>query len=283
MFKKILVAVLTAFFVLVVTPKTTSYIHAQVQTNETGQQELSILKTILKLLFGLFGGGIDQTVPPPSQDNQTPTSSFLPPPSSPSQNSGKTASDIAKLLSAHPNNLSVYQQAEAATGVAWQALAGIHFREGGMNPNQSLVGGRKIGQVEPDVPKSECSGGRSGPGIPYPASGGCAFRSLLDTAIYAGNHLKKKVSGDLSSSTQYTIALTRYNGGGNRNCGRGVPYQGPCPPPAGTDDPYVMNHYDSPHDNMYIIYCRDHVKCNPPKKDGRPGVLTVAKTITTAQ
>jgi hypothetical protein len=118
--------------------------------------------------------------------------------------------------------------------------------------------------------------------LPIPIGGGCGFASLLDTAIDTGNFLKGIIgSGSITDPAALIGALSSYNGGGNRNCGPGrdnVPYGG-CPALyPGEDDPYVMNLYDKRHGLMYIIYCRDGVKC-PPELDGRPGVLTMSALV----
>ena len=155
--------------------------------------------------------------------------------------------------------IQVYAQAEAQTGVPCEVLAGIHFIEGNNNPNQSLISGRPIGSPEPDA-------------------GGAVFATLLETAIYAAEHLQGKVGGDLNNSWETLItALSRYNGGGNSNCRWPTNYAG-CPPYfEGEDDPYPMNWLDGRHAIMYLIYCADHTVCGPPFNEFlRPGVLAVA-------
>lgn len=172
-------------------------------------------------------------------------------------------------------NKTVYQQAEAVTGVSWFILAGIHYREGNCGSNKSLRSGRTLGDIEPDIPG--CA--------PLKKSiGECTFNTLLESAIDTGKLLKSKAVGEFTNSPEIAVlALSNYNGGGNRNCNKGVPYSGPCPPPyRGHDDPYAMNLFDEEHQSMYIIYCGDHQKCNPPKKDSRPGTFTVARIISTA-
>ena len=174
-------------------------------------------------------------------------------------------------------NKSVYQQAAAQTGVPWEILAGIHYVEGGCATNQSLVSGRVIGNNEPDV-HGNCSSSNAGPGKPYPIAGGCAFRSLLDTAIYGANHLIGKIGRIPSSQQDYAKALGRYNGTGNANCGR-TPFAS-CPAPyEGYDHIYPMSKLDSAHQTMYLVYCADYTQCNPPKVYTRPGVLTIAALL----
>lgn len=167
---------------------------------------------------------------------------------------------VADLLR-RPNiiqNISIYQEASRQTGVAWEILAGIHYREGGMGPSSSLASGRPIGQVEPDVRDCE---EEYQPGRPYRVGNGCVFKNLLDTAIYAGDHFKGKNDGSAPSTLEELVgALSRYNGGGNANCGKlPTPYTG-CPRLySGEDDPYAVNLLDKKHEKMYVIYCTDYI------------------------
>jgi hypothetical protein len=195
---------------------------------------------------------------------------------------------------------SVYAEVEKQTGVPCEVLAGIHFIEGGNNPNQSLVSGRAIGSPEPDA-------------------GNRVFTSLFETAMYAADHLKAKVGGDISDLNTLITALSRYNGGGNSNCNPNYSCSSAkkattsfCPvgsaccdlacrencalensktvydfvysygtppfcPPAfeGIDDLYPANWYDQDHLEMYLLYCGDRTMCTPQLYQ-RPGVLTVA-------
>lgn len=195
----------------------------------------------------------------------------------------KAREEIQALLAKNPGNIAVYKEAAAQTGIPWQVLAGKHYIEGSMGANKSLVSGRTIGTDEPDVRRSGggCSSGSTGPGKAVPVPGGCGFNTLLDSAIYAGNHLKSKIGGNPPQSFEELVkALSRYNGGGNSNCGRGVPYHF-CPPDfEGEDDPYPMNYFDTKHNLMYLIYCADLTKCNPPKIFPRPGVMTIIRAIS---
>jgi uncharacterized repeat protein (TIGR01451 family) len=186
-----------------------------------------------------------------------------------------------EALSAITQHKGIYEQVAAATGVPWQVFAGIHFREGGAAPNTSLVSGRPIGGNEPDVVDGPgCSSDAPqgvDDGIPEPFSGGCKFASMLDSGLYGGNLLKGKVGGEIGTFEILVKALSRYNGGGNSNCGKGVPYNG-CPRLfEGEDDPYALNFFDSKHKPMYKIYCYDYTKCDPPFEDPAPGTATVAK------
>jgi len=187
--------------------------------------------------------------------------------------------DIDFLLDNYADNRRVYEYASRLTGVPVSIFAGIHLTEGGAEPNRSLVSGRIIGQNEPDVVRVviRCDRTQSVIGEPIAVSGGCGFASLLDSAVYAGRVLQSKTDGSLSTFEHMVTALARYNGLGNANCGRS-PYVN-CPRKyVGEDHPYPLNFFDERHEDMYRIYCKDRVKCDPPKKFTQPGVLTVALT-----
>lgn len=162
-----------------------------------------------------------------------------------------------------PELMNTYAAAESVTGVPCEILAGIHFVEAGNNPSGSLVSGRKLGTPEPDA-------------------GGKVFRSLLETAKYAGDHLTGKVGGTIADAETAITALSRYNGGGNSNCQLGYPYPIPyaeCPRAfEGEDDPYPTSFIDSKHDSMYLLYCADHTACAPQIFE-RPGSFTVALNV----
>lgn len=170
-------------------------------------------------------------------------------------------SSIASKLT--PELMNIYGAASAATGVPCEILAGIHFVEADNDPQGSLVSGRKIGTPEPDA-------------------GGKVFKDLLETAVYAGNHLKGKVGGNLKDVPTAITALSRYNGGGNSNCQLGYPYPipyGGCPRKfEGEDDPYPVNFLDARHGTMYLLYCADHTACAPAVFQ-RPGSFTVALEV----
>jgi len=154
--------------------------------------------------------------------------------------------------------IAVYKEAERQTGVPCEVLAGIHFEEASNRPDLDLQQGA-------------------------PLNG----RTLIESAIQAGHEIAAKVGGTISSWDDMITAVSYYNGGGNRNCGRGLGYIGPCPPPNGIDDPYATSWIDAVHDPMYLIYCWDHTQCVPTYPEfpyfGRPGVLTVATELYNSQ
>lgn len=202
-----------------------------------------------------------------------------PPPS----NWDSVKAQILAAYTKHPELIDTYKQASAETGVPWQVLAGLHFVEtgSGPGPDSSLVSGRKIGQVEPDVSPVKCASGVTGPGSPVPKGGGCGFSTQLDSAIYAGHHIAEKIGKVPSTFSEAVEAMSKYNGGGNANCGEGLAY-GPCPPQFfGEDDPYAMADFDEPHasSNMFIIFCADFTRCNPARPFNRPGAMGVVRAL----
>lgn len=181
------------------------------------------------------------------------------------------------------NNKSIYQQASSQTSIPWQYLAAIHYMEGNCNPNQSLVSGRAIGAVEPDVGKN-CSSQINQLGKPIPVGGGCGFTNLLSTAIYAGNHLAGKIGKPPQTQEELAKAFGRYNGIGNANCDPTTglprtPYKY-CPAAyEGDDHIYATSKLDQKHELMYLRYCGDGQLCANPPVFQRIGALTVVYII----
>ena len=136
-----------------------------------------------------------------------------------------------------------------------------------------MVSGRPIGATEPDIPKVNCSGKKSGQGIPIPIKSGCGFKTLLDSAIYAANLLKGKVAGDLNGYQQIIKALGKYNHARRGNCNNVPQYKG-CPKHFDQEDhPYALNLFDKRHTTMYLIKCSSGC----PKPDKRAGSFTAAQ------
>lgn len=242
------------------------------------------INPIIELLniFLNFGNSIGNTpasnanLSPVSPGSPSPIAVFFPNPLLPISNNVNTAEKNAVLNCLKKR--SIYQQAGSATGLPWQIIATIHSLEAGCGSG-SLVSGRAIGKNEPDIGKN-CSTGRTGPGIPIVLpDGGCGFASLLDSAIYAGSHLKGKIGKTPENFEELVKAFSYYNGGGNANCGRVSVYTN-CPPLfQGEDDIYPMNWFDRRHDLMYLVYCADRVKCNPPRPYLRSGGMTVLRIL----
>lgn len=126
-------------------------------------------------------------------------------------------------LDAANANKSVYQDAAAKTGVPWEFLAGLHYRE--TNFGNTAANGDGPFQVQ---------------GATYQTFG-------VDSAVEAANKAKSLVKGSYgktltSSSGDETIKLAylAYN--------RGVMYKrAGC---TWDDSPYVMNNFDADHKDM---------------------------------
>lgn len=252
---------------------------------------VDLLKDLLQILFSFQTSPnlppVDNTpIPPP---NTTPPADTTPGPTSPpgsiNQYFPKPLNPISNKIPAYEKSAvlacqskrTLYEQASSYTGVAWQILAAIHYVEANCREG-SLVSGRQIGLVEPDL-AGECSTGKSGLGVPIPVAGGCGMASLLDSAVYAARHLKGKIGKNPGDFKDLVIAFGRYNGLGNQNCGR-TPYSH-CPPYFESEDHiYPLNWFDDRHGTMYLVYCADHVQCNPPKLFERTGALTVLRILT---
>lgn len=182
-------------------------------------------------------------------------------------------------------NKNLYQQAVAMAKsihgvqeIPWQLLSGIHFTEGSCNTNQSLISGRKIGAPEPDR-AGTCSPQNIGPCRTVPIGTGCGYRTFLDSACDGTRILLQKSGGSITTVEQLAKGLAGYNGWGNTNCGK-TPYRS-CPPQfKGEDHPYPFNLFDARHTPMYLVYCADGVKCNPPREYTRPGALSVIKWVS---
>lgn len=210
-----------------------------------------------------------------SPGSTIPVDTFFPNPLPPISNNVTTVekNSVLGCLDKQP----MYKQAGAQTGLPWELLATIHYLEIGCGSG-SLVSGRAIGENEPDI--GSCSSADSGPGKPIPLpGGGCGFSSQLESAIYAGNHLKGKIGKAPETFEELIKALGRYNGIGNANCGRVSKYTN-CPPFFENEDHiYPMNWFDARHDTMYVVYCADRQKCNPPKLYRKAGGLTVLRIL----
>lgn len=248
-----------------------------------GGNNYSQLIDIIKILFGGFGDTAnleeDSTTTQSTTINQTPASKGTTPdaPARDSQVSKAVSLQVDQILKANPQDVSIYKQASQITGVPWELLAGIHYREGTMNRNKSLASGGTIGTRE--LAPTYCSGKyKGGVGDPVPIGSGCGFKTLLDSAVWAARHLKMKAAGDLNGYQNIVAALAKYNGTGNQNCGK-TPYKS-CPPKFKYEDHnYVLSKFDKRHETMYIVYCGDGIKCNPPSKDKRGGAFTVAQIV----
>lgn len=155
----------------------------------------------------------------------------------------------ADLLAAINKLKSVYEQASAATGVPWQVIAAMHYREASNNPNGDLQAGNPIGG-----PYVKDSTVYKAPGYGYP-------KSLEESAEFAARYLIEKVNAGLVKKSVnipspdpegLKDALFSYNGRADFYARQAQelgfnpatqPYEG---------SPYVMNNYDEVHKNMKI-------------------------------
>lgn len=165
------------------------------------------------------------------------------------------------------------------SGVACELLVGIDYVEAGWNDTGTFIDGGSLGTIYPVSNASLCTAY----GGTWITGSGCKFDTLQSTAYYAGDVIKDKMSNlgfgwrPPANFQEMVGAMSLYNGGGNANCGT-TPYAGTCPPPwPGDDDAYVMTHFDSQHQTMYIRYCSDGKLCASPYLDTRDGTATAAK------
>ncbi len=218
--------------------------------------------------------------PPPGGgsgcDGTTSFASLLPTPIPSS--SGSVSRSLVSGISTAIVNAAKYGSQKSTT--ACEILIGIHYVEAGWNTDGSFISGTTLGSPEPQVPPTAASCTAYGGTI---TDTGCVFNRLEDTAYYAGDHIKDKMAALVGSwrppnnFNEMIGAMSLYNGGGNANCGTGVPYTGPCPPPTGIDDIYAVSHFDSAHATMYLVYCSDYTLCDPPELFTRDGAATAAK------
>ncbi len=144
-------------------------------------------------------------------------------------------------------NCPVYTSSAAKYGIPWQTLAAIHFREGGFNPNGSVISGRPIGTEEPD-------------------QGNMKFSSLQESADKAAEVLIGKNGGVVSENPTDDIVKDAFFGYNGRARCYGSP----------DGSPYVMNMYDATHMNMAII-TQDNGGCDG--IDTRAGAFLIYKIL----
>ena len=139
----------------------------------------------------------------------------------------------AKIKEKAEQNMERYKYAEAETGLMWQIVATLHYREGGMRSNASISNGEELY----DHTNSD--------GIHIVAN---ANEDAKNAAQHFINNAKTFYGIDVSrDQTMENIgkAFLAYNRGGmyiDSYCHNGdVPY---------TESPYVMNYFDEQHMGM---------------------------------
>ncbi len=153
-----------------------------------------------------------------------------------------------ELLSAINKLKSTYEQASLSTGVPWQLLAAVHYRESNNDPNRDLQAGNPISGPYVRTSTDYASYG-------YP-------KSMAESAEIAAKHLIASVSGgvvkkpiNVPSPDPEAVkdVLFSYNGRADAYAQQAKelgfdpvkqPYEG---------SPYVMNNFDKVHENMKII------------------------------
>lgn len=148
-------------------------------------------------------------------------------------------------------NLPVYQAAAAKVGIAWEMLAGLHFRESTLSP--AGPSGEAIGSPSPEDGKVKCS----------------SFQECEIVKAEILKHKAKTVYGvELTASStgeDLKKALVGYN--------RGSMYKtGGC---SVDSSPYVMNQFDAAHKNMRW----PNNECEPTSTRGEVNVPAGAYTI----
>lgn len=144
-------------------------------------------------------------------------------------------------------NCPVYTSSAERYGIPWQTLAAIHFREGGFNPNGSVISGRDIGVEEPD-------------------QGNIIFASLQESADKGAEVLIGKNGSIVQQNPPDDIVKDAFFGYNGRARCYGSP----------DGSPYVMNNYDAAHMRMNIIKT-DGGPCEC--CDDRPGAFVIYKIL----
>jgi hypothetical protein len=141
-----------------------------------------------------------------------------------------------------------YVAASEKTGVPWQLLAAVHYRENNNNPNGDMQAGNKIGGP---YPRASTAYARYGYPKTMAESAEIAARMLID--ISQGGVVKKPINTPNPDPEAIKDTLFSYNGRASvyekQAADLGFdpakqPYEG---------SPYVMNNFDAIHQQMKII------------------------------
>ena len=154
----------------------------------------------------------------------------------------------ASLIAAINKLKPSYVAAAQKTGVAWQLLAAIHYRENNNNPDGDLQAGNKFGGPYPQFSSDYTSYG-------YP-------KNLQESAIIAAKHLIASSSSGVVKSpinipspdpNAIKDALFSYNGRASAYAAQAAKYGFNSATQPYEGSPYVMNKYDAPRQAMGII------------------------------
>lgn len=169
--------------------------------------------------------------------------------------SGSTGSLSAEGL---PNDIiksiqalqSQYEQASTATGVPWQLLAAIHYRESNNDPNRDMQAGNPIGG-----PYTNAATYPYGHPTSIEQSAEFAAKQLIEAS--KTGVVKKPINTTSPDPEAIKDTLFSYNGRADAYAQQAAqlgfdpktqPYEG---------SPYVMNNFDAKHTDMKII-THDH-------------------------
>lgn len=156
--------------------------------------------------------------------------------------------DIAKSIETLKHQ---YEQAATATGVPWQLIAAVHYREGGNNPSLDLQAGNPIGG-----PWNNAASYPYGHPKDLEQSAEFAAKQLIGMSS-SGGVVNKPINTPSPDPEAIKDTLYSYNGRAEAYAQQAAalgfdpvkqPYEG---------SPYVMNNFDSKHMNMKII-TRNH-------------------------
>jgi len=164
-------------------------------------------------------------------------------------------------------NMAVYKSVESKSGVPWEVIAAIHYREGSMSPNRSLCEGEKIGNACTCLDPNQVVG-----------------KTLEESAMWTANHLQGKAQAlagkKITGWDEETIkrALFGYNGATERYKEQAVRLGFPRNP--GYDgSPYVMANFDQRHDAKLYRKCKNNGCSNYSYGESQDGAFTVASLI----
>lgn len=143
---------------------------------------------------------------------------------------------------------SSYVTAAQQTGVAWQVLAAIHYRESSNNPNEDMQAGNPFGG-----PYNQKSTDYAAYGYP---------KNMAESAAIAAKHLiasatsgvvKKPINIPSPDPNAIKDALFSYNGRAAAYATQAAKYGFNSSTQPYEGSPYVMNKYDAPRAAMGII------------------------------
>jgi len=142
----------------------------------------------------------------------------------------------------------IYLAAAKQTGVAWQLLAAIHYRENNNNPDGDLQAGNKFGGPYPQSSSDYATYG-------YP-------KNLQESAVIAAKHLiassssgvvKKPINIPSPDPNAVKDTLYSYNGRAGAYATQATKYGFSSTTQPYEGSPYVMNKYDAARQAMGII------------------------------